>query len=704
MPRIILALLSFLAFCGTARAQNPIIGNGLITPVAGGFLSSCTANFTMVNWAPNSSSFTSGSGWSTESFMVATPTLSTVSDTLPDGTTGNVTQAAYPTIRNGTENYSLINTSLSSIGGANSFTVGFWAKQITSIGTGNLYDGINVGLVFERAAIPNDGNWHLVTAHVPAGTFGGMSSPAVQIGINQFDTVQQGGTPAITIELTGAFIVYDPYSSIASYSYSNVKAGGPLATTGSALTVTAPSIPCPAHVAFRDFLNVSTGLTPYSGNPFLSENTSEVWRSGGVSNPYIQSQFQSGGFYWAMSNCTSSAPGGEPLWMSFCLWKSTDGLHWTEDTTNAPNLLTPGAILAKPAVSSVGSGFTASASGTAIHTGGSCGVQPVIAVTTNSSGQISTATPSPNNGVGTGSCPQGGWPGSSDTNWIYSGVGSGSGASFTFSATKGKAANPTPSWFQLHPAFLPYGCSDGTTAHSFCVLYSAFNSSGNDNIFMAWSDTIDGVYTPLGCAGPGVCSTATPVTYVNLPTGNQLQGLPSIINVGGATGTNYIYVIEGGNNDGPQNDIFSTPASSSTTTSGNTLTYIGIDGLNFGTARHPDWDYAGGSSGFVDPYVYLNHCGFYERFYTSYNGSGNAPFTTVHQIIGYAVSNSPTGPWWKFDNYIIPPRSPMYYGAIYLGDSAVIELNGQFIWTGNYDNGSTVSRAVAATMSQGTCP
>jgi hypothetical protein len=34
----------------------------------------------------------------------------------------------------------------------------------------------------------------------------------------------------------------------------------------------------------------------------------------------------------------------------------------------------------------------------------------------------------------------------------------------------------------------------------------------------------------------------------------------------------------------------------------------------------------------------------------------------------------------------------------------VIELGGTFIYTGNFDDGATVSGAVAATMPQGTCP
>ena len=259
----------------------------------------------------------------------------------------------------------------------------------------------------------------------------------------------------------------------------------------------------------------------------------------------------------------------------------------------------------------------------------------------------------------------------------------------------------------LHAAFLPYGCYDSTNgvARSFCILYSAQTVSNADNIYMAWATTIDGVYTPIGCAGPGMCTTATPVTVLTGPPGDDSNyGLVSVVNVGGSTGTNYIYAIEGGAETGTEIDVLTTPANSSTTTSGNTLTFVKNIGMT--AVSGVDWYAPNSSSRFEDPFVFLDHCGLYELYYTIFNNtSPGAPFTNgANQIVGEGVSNSPTGPFYLYNQAIIPTNSSLYGGTIYFGDSAAIELNNTFIYSGNYDDSTSKSRAVAAIGPEGNCP
>ena len=97
--------------------------------------------------------------------------------------------------------------------------------------------------------------------------------------------------------------------------------------------------------------------------------------------------------------------------------------------------------------------------------------------------------------------------------------------------------------------------------------------------------------------------------------------------------------------------------------------------------------------------IVKNNCGYYELFYTAFNGSGFTGGGSVHQAVGYAVGLTPTGPFWRTTSTpFIPFSSPMYSGTIYIGDSSVTIINQQFIWTGNYYDGTAQSRAVAATM------
>ena len=158
--------------------------------------------------------------------------------------------------------------------------------------------------------------------------FCGRRYDQFQLGVNQFDSGQAAGSAAATFEATGAFLIDGNDWKVLAYA--DVKAGAPVATTTATHTGVVNK-PLPPHMLFR----LASALVPDPANPVSVAAPGEPWRSGGVSSPYTQNpQLQSGGFFWAMSNCTSAT--NEPLWLSFCLWNSVDGAsNWTEDTTNA---------------------------------------------------------------------------------------------------------------------------------------------------------------------------------------------------------------------------------------------------------------------------------------------------------------------------------------------------------------------------------
>ncbi|HWY31491.1 MAG TPA: hypothetical protein VNX46_12085, partial [Candidatus Acidoferrum sp.] len=371
-----------------------VLGTG--NAAGAGFLPNCTGQFVAVNYVPNSNDFITADGfWSAGgSNGPAGPTITTVSDTLPDGTTGNVAQAVFPAITTGTNKTSIIYHTDGNLLSNYPMTFGVWAK-VTS-GTGSLFQSVsNAATIFNDAAIVNDGAWHFTPVTWTGSSNGaGLINTTMEIGINQFFSTERTTVPSITVELTGAY--FAPLGFASAISYSDLKVGGPLAVTSSPPLTATLTKPCPAHVALRD----PTKLTAYSGNPLMSGNANEVWAGGALGAGIIQSQFQSGGFYYAFSpQCFPSPPVALVNYTAECLMRSTDGLNWSEVTTNAPYLFLTGSKMYNPVVNAVGSGFTATASGTATWTGGGCATAPVIAVSTNSSGQIATATPSPNNGL-----------------------------------------------------------------------------------------------------------------------------------------------------------------------------------------------------------------------------------------------------------------------------------------------------------------
>ena len=663
----------------------------------GGFLTQSTGQFYIGNYLSSSNDFVPADGyWSAAGVGSSNPVVTTVSDTLPNNTTGNVSQAAFPAISAGNSAESILYYHEPAFPSYYPSVFGLWAKVVS--GSGTLFTSISPTNVatYGHAAIPADGAWHLVQANwVGQSQQGAGSLATLEIGIQQADPGQQASVGATTIELTGAYFGDAFIGGVINYA--DVKVGGPIAAAGTNPIGGTISSPMPAGIALRDF----SKWTAYGSNPIMYGNPNEVWASGGRGNPYIQSQFQSGGYYWAFNGeCYSSPPVQNLQYIGQCLFKSTDGLNWTEDTLNAPYLFLTGSSMVYPIINSGGSGFTANASGTATWTGGGgCAVQPVIAVTTNTSGVITGATPSPNNGLGTGTCPFNALP--TGTSWSYSGVGSGSGASFTWKQTEGTQAPPGPARWELHPTFLPYGCSDGTNPHNFCVIYSAEDSGTAGHLYMAWSDTVDGVYTPLGCTS-GSCGTVVPATLANYPTFNYGNvGAPVVINVGGATGTNFIYVYQGSGADaGIGYEILTTPANKNNLTSGNTLTFLRDAGFTIQTGV--DWYAPISGTKLLDLGIYLDHCGIYEMYFVVENASSPSPpwpgsSPAYLQIMGEAVSNSIAGPWYQYQGTTNPQNT---------GDPAAIELGGNFIITSTYNAPtSPFSGAGYALLGpEGTCP
>jgi hypothetical protein len=673
LKRLTISLAALVFGCAPLMASPPLMGNIIGKqashgPGSRGFLPTCSGSFSVENILTHSNTFTS---WGLSESGSSNPVVTSGAADPNGGTTAY--QIVFPTV---SAVHALSVIDLPGVGIApfpNVFSV--WARVVSGATNGTIWATMSSSTTFARAPIPNDGNWHKVNVNVPTSLFGTGLSEAPQIGINLFDTGQTGSTGSITIDVWNASNIFLPIANFIT----TAQISGPLATTGTAVTATL-NIPCPLGVGMRNFNPQlpRAGLNPSTSNPIITANTNEIYQSGGISNPYNTIDF--GGFHWAFANSTNNL--GHGNWMSFSLYKSRDFQTWTEDTTNAPYLQTFGSIFAVPAVNAAGTGFDTGSvqSGTLTWAGTGCSTtNPLILnATTNGSGAIASAT------YALGSCTT--WP--TGTTWTTGGsLAAGSGVSFTFSQTKGTG---TPSYFQLHPAWLPNGCTISSAFHPFCVYYGGESTTSTFQTNLAWSNTINGVYTPAGCTGPGVCSTPTPVIPVlptgPVPTGADApsdQNLPTVINVGGPTGTDYIFTA-GFTGNKPLLHLWTSPSNPTGTQP--PWTNIVIAPLT------GEWN---AGAGLADPMIYKNKCGNYELFYTAYNPG---VFGGKNQAIGYAVSNSPSGPWWKETAAIIPYTSPMYFSAPNIGDTAIHSINGRFIWLGNYDNATSASNAVAATM------
>ena len=151
---------------------------------AGGFLANCTGQFVPTNYAPNSNDFVPADGfWSAENSTAALPTVTTVSDTLPDGTTGNVSKAVIGATTSGTTQYSVLYYNDTHLLGPYPLVHQVWAKVVS--GPGPVYLTISRASTFFRAAISST-SWTLVTATSTPDAFG-ANQVSLQIGLNQFD-------------------------------------------------------------------------------------------------------------------------------------------------------------------------------------------------------------------------------------------------------------------------------------------------------------------------------------------------------------------------------------------------------------------------------------------------------------------------------------------------------------------------------------
>ena len=678
--RLTAGLAALALSCAQVAAAPPLMGNiigkqAFHGPGSRGFLPTCSANFSVSNLIPQSNSFSS---WTL--FHTAGAITFTTGVADPTGGAG-ATTLTIPTVTSG--QYSIISETISSTANNLQYTFGVWA-QMPKVGgvlqtNGTVYImQDHSGTLFSRMAIPNDGNWHYL-ALTPAPNFYTTFPNSAQIGVDPGqDSGQSASTGSLTVNVFQASVSPYPISKYQSY----------IATTSAAVTTT-QTIPCPPGVAFRNFNPQlpSAGLSPTNLNA-LPNFASNLYESGGVSNPFVTPSMFYGGYYWAFVNATSAATHGD--WMSFALYKSRDKINWVEDTLNAPYLQTFGSILAQPTVSAAGSGYGTSVSGTMTFSG--CTVPLVISVTTTSGGAIGT---SPAPAYVSGSCAT--FPGGGSTAWTPGGgLSAGTGATFTFASVLGTGGTNASVWFQLHPQWLPYGCNVSGTSYPFCIIYTGNSTSGGttQEIYLAYSATINGVYTPYGCtAGGGVCAVQTPIT----PSGFSNQYAASVVNVGGINGTNYIYSMIDGQTSISSN-VFTTPANPGTAGAGTTLTPDNFSFAGLQTNLSTDWDHsASGADYKQDNHVYHNRCGFYEYFYTATNTLSALP-GGLHQLTAYLVSNSPTGPWWKYNAPIIPTTSTLINGTNNIGDPNVTSINGRYIFWSNSDAGVNPSKATTAMM------
>jgi hypothetical protein len=255
------------------------------------------------------------------------------------------------------------------------------------------------------------------------------------------------------------------------------------------------------------------------------------------------------------------------------------------------------------------------------------------------------------------------------------------------------AANNLQSWAlnATNPAFTatPAAWDDQYLAHStwappstcslatWCVYYSATDSTGPDT----------------GAWGIGVATSSDAVHFTKY-AGNPLTfsapsvprpGLPWLMKDGS---TLYMYTTRDGNNS-TSLVVWTSPVG---------------DGVNWtfaGISLFPpisgDWDNScpgGGTvAGEIDPFVFKNSHGFYEMAYTQFCR------TPLSQRIGYAISNSPLGPWWKYDAApIVTNNSTAYPGTDIPGDSVFMQDGITFSYIFNDDNGFNSALGLLSTM------
>lgn len=216
--------------------------------------------------------------------------------------------------------------------------------------------------------------------------------------------------------------------------------------------------------------------------------------------------------------------------------------------------------------------------------------------------------------------------------------------------------------YMLHAAMIPCSVSGAT----YCAYVSAQNSTPHSSIGLFTS-------TNLTTWTAYVSNPVIPAT--GGPTGTNYSSLPAILNCGGT-----FYLYSSINDNSGNYTIFWTSTNGTTWTFGGTALNPVVTGDWDASIPHP-----------LDTFVLKNSHGFYEMTYTAFDGA------TVQEI-GYAVSNSCAGPWWKYQAApILTPASSGFPGY-FVGDSVTYQDGTKFYLLFNNDNGTNTSAGQAMTM------
>jgi len=259
----------------------------------------------------------------------------------------------------------------------------------------------------------------------------------------------------------------------------------------------------------------------------------------------------------------------------------------------------------------------------------------------------------------------------------------------TFAQTASVAA------YQLHAAPLPAGCTYSSTFYKYCWLVSGQATGA------LTSGTISLMYTnslttfPFNFSASSVINNTTLTSLNNQYAFQTDPGLASCVLVAGY----YECVSSVGDNAGKNTVLYTISASAD---------MASINFVAFDYAIRPTYS-ANWDTGYnrIDSHLYFNKHGFYEYFYTAFNGSA--------QYIGYAVApqitvlNGLLGPglWYRQNacavasnnpGCVIPKSSAFYQGLTFVGESSIFEQNGLLLFESNADDGGNNSQASLGIM------
>jgi hypothetical protein len=734
----------------------------------------------------------------------------------------------------------------------------FWIWNEGSGFQGTLSNSQN----YVTVKIPADGQWHLLANYIPANwVIPGHHTVTIGFGYDGRDTVNQpsaaGGTtpgvldvwepqfaqghseggkgwPFVANSSTTAISNPQPFvlqcpASIAFRDFSQFK---------------------PLITALNNNHGVAqiTAITANSGNGYTLNNAGvSYYERGGTGDPFIGSPTalqasgtyagQYCGFASVTDGTVSGSSGNHNGWPGSVLYCGKNMASLTEAVPGSPQILIPGYTLATCTTASCGgtSPCTTTCSTaqnntnltynpangqmTATVTNGALfpvGTDVVVAGITN------TSVTGTNIGtVGITGSPSPPWQvvANASTTVTFQLVGAlnsanegtvVSGGSYTTS-TNGTITGVAP-WnsYTLHGSWLPQmttgankgkACQAWGVYYAYCLLFSAqsaTNGNGGNNIFLAYSNTIDSGYCVWGVnqlcnnGSPTAASVSLtqPTGLMVTPNSNITTGqLPTVVCLPvGCPSTGTLYAITPPSNqnflgfvlwqspvgDGvhwkfagwvtqpEQGATFTGTPSNGTTTlttssvlgpiqngqlvtastcipAGTTLTFSSGTAGGAGTytlsqnatcstaqAMTSTWPIStpwdiGASR--IDPFAFINGCGFGEFAFTSYKGSEWQPYTggtsaKKDQAISYAVFSDVRGPFYILNNAlwaplgagngtgpvtptgaILPLTSPTYNSLSTIGEDQFYEdALGNFNGLWNTDSGGGFSSGVGAFM------